>query len=189
MNPFLAPLSLLSSLGVVLRRRECHRCLSSIVNFSLKIYSETTEKNSIKFFGNHRLHVYSQNCIPGMILFRFLAEFCYLKSRFYHYDSFFNVYLLPIFPISALFVDLVKSSLVSVMVPCCSFKQNVGVPPYIFVYISKTITDRRNLRHCRVFGSQKSIFPENFKIINLLILDCPCFFWQFLPIIQKMEAD
>ena len=41
----------------------------------------------------------------------FLAEFCYFKSGFYSYDSFFTVYLLPILPILALFVDLVKSSL------------------------------------------------------------------------------
>ena len=50
--------------------------------------------------------------------FRFLADFVYFNSGFYCYSSFFTVYLLPILPISTLFVDPVKSSLYIAMLIC-----------------------------------------------------------------------
>ena len=49
-----------------------------------------------------------------MIFVRFKEEFRFFFSRFYRYDSFFIVYsILPILPISAFFVVLVKSGLLT----------------------------------------------------------------------------
>ena len=51
-----------------------------------------------------------------------------------------------------------------------------GVSLYISVYISKAKIERGNLRCLTFFGWKRFIFPENFKIINVLMLELR-FFW------------
>ena len=76
---------------------------------TMKKFCKITGKESISDLVGMKTEV--SMYMQGMIFFCFLADFCYFKFGFYHYDSFLIVYLLLNLPISALFVDLIKSSL------------------------------------------------------------------------------